>query len=250
MANKDLVNSLLRGMDMVKLIGRSPRGLRLNEVAAAMDLKVPTAYNLLRTLQAGGFLDKRNNLFFVGRELIALARGCDPGGVGALAENILFSLYRQVPENILIFGVAQDDGIAQTLRMSFDRPGVIQHLDHELFHPYTSAAGLLGLAFADEAGATLLEERRPFAEFGADYWKDRGELDRFLEQVRRDGFAVSPFGRDHVQRISAGVFDAGGKLIGVVGISAPGRRSDGEMERLRERVVAAAREMSRQLGGE
>lgn len=90
MANKDLVNSLLRGMDMVKLIGRSPRGLRLNEVAAAMDLKVPTAYNLLRTLQAGGFLDKRNNLFFVGRELIALARGCDPGGVGALAENILF----------------------------------------------------------------------------------------------------------------------------------------------------------------
>ena len=78
----------------------------------------------------------------------------------------------------------------------------------------------------------------------------RDLLQAVLEQVRRDGFAVSPFGRDHVQRISAGVFDAGGKLIGVVGISAPGRRSDGEMERLRERVVAAAREMSRQLGGE
>ncbi len=250
MANKDLVNSLLRGMDMVKLIGRSPRGLRLNEVAAAMDLKVPTAYNLLRTLQAGGFLDKRNNLFFIGRELIALARNCDPGGLGVLAENALFSLYRQIPDNILIFGVAQDDGIAQTLRMSFDRPGVIQHLDHELLHPYTSAAGLVGLAFADEAGATLQEERRPFAEFGAGYWKDRQELDEFLRQVRRDGFAVSPFDRNHFQRISAGVFDSRGKLIGIIGVSAPGRLSDADLDHLRGKLVEAVRGMTRQLGAQ
>ncbi|MBS1370288.1 MAG: helix-turn-helix domain-containing protein [Lentisphaeria bacterium] len=247
MANNDLVNSLMRGMEIVKLVSRSSNGMRLNEIAAAMELKTPTAFNLLRTLEAGGFLDKRGSIYFVGRELAALTRSCEAGIFGAIAEKALFSLYRSYPDIILIFGVAEDGGVAQTLRMSFDRPGVIQHLDHELLHPYTTAAGLVGLAFANPAGLMLQEERRPFAEFGAEYWKNRENLDAFLEQVRRDRFAVSPFDRRHFTRLSAGVFDAAGKLIAVIGSSAPGALPDPELEKLRNSLLDAADTISSQF---
>ncbi len=247
MANKDLVNSLLRGMDMVKLVSRAPRGMRLNEIAQAMELKVPTAYNLLRTLQAGGFLDRRDNLFFVGRELATLARNSDAGLFGILSEKALFSLYRQFSDLILIFGVAQEDGLAQTLRMSFDRPGVVQHLDHELLHPYASAAGLVGLAFADPAGATLQEERRPFAEFGAGYWKNREELETFLAKVRQDRYAISPFDRDRFFRITAGIFDGRERLIAAIGASSPGNISEKRIAELREKLIDSAKILSTQL---
>ena len=69
MANSNLVGSLVRSMDIVKLVGENPKGLRLGEIAAAMQLKAPTCYNLVRTLTAGGFLEKRNKRFFFGREL-------------------------------------------------------------------------------------------------------------------------------------------------------------------------------------
>ena len=43
---------------------------------------------------------------------------------------------------------------------------MIQHLDREPMHPYATAAGLIGLAFADEESYLLQSEKWPFAEFG------------------------------------------------------------------------------------
>ena len=55
MANSDLVQSLLRGLDLVEMLADHPEGLHLNDIAAKSGLKKPTAHNLLRTLCARGF---------------------------------------------------------------------------------------------------------------------------------------------------------------------------------------------------
>ena len=56
MANSDLVQSLLRGLDIVELLAAHPEGMRLNDLADATGLKKPTAHNLLRTLCARDFV--------------------------------------------------------------------------------------------------------------------------------------------------------------------------------------------------
>ena len=59
MANNDLVGSLTKGMDILKLVGNSEHGLKAGEIAAALNLKTSTCYNLVRTLCAGDFLERR-----------------------------------------------------------------------------------------------------------------------------------------------------------------------------------------------
>ena len=58
MANSDLVQSLLRGIDLLKIISTRQEGARLNELAVLTGMKKPTLHNLLRTLAARGFVVK------------------------------------------------------------------------------------------------------------------------------------------------------------------------------------------------
>ena len=56
MANSDPVGSLMRGIDILKLIGDAENGLKICEIAVALNLKQPTCYNLVRTLAMCGFV--------------------------------------------------------------------------------------------------------------------------------------------------------------------------------------------------
>ncbi|UKI32745.1 MAG: hypothetical protein L6W00_04065 [Lentisphaeria bacterium] len=62
----------------------------------------------------------------------------------------------------------------------------------------------------------LQSEKWPFAEFGAHLWKSRAELEAFLERVRKEKMALSPFDRDLFWRISGAVTDADGRLHAVI----------------------------------
>ena len=58
MANNALVQSLQRGMTILDLVARSGSGLTLMEIADALSVKRPTAFNLTRTLVAQRYLVK------------------------------------------------------------------------------------------------------------------------------------------------------------------------------------------------
>ncbi len=79
------------------------------------------------------------------------------------------------------------------------------------------------------------------------YWKERVELDRFLEQVRREKLAISPFDCALFTRISTGVFDGQEKLLAVIGVNAPGRFSEEEIRRCRDALREVAADFARQL---
>ena len=74
MANSDPVGSLMRGIDILKLIGDAENGLKICEIAVALNLKQPTCYNLVRTLVMCGFVEKRNNRLYLGQDLIQLTK--------------------------------------------------------------------------------------------------------------------------------------------------------------------------------
>ena len=224
MANNDLVGSVVKAMALVKIVSSAPDGLKMSELAEAANLKTVTSFNLVRTLIAGGFLEKINGRLYVGNEISRLSGNRFQTGFFRQAEDSLLKLNRAFPRATVIFAVPGKTGMEQTHRVSFEHPGVIQRLNNELMPPYASAAGLLGLAFIpDEDVAIRIEEKFPFSEFGINLWKSRKALNAFLEKCRKDRFAVSPFDTDVFLRVSVPIFDRKGKFVAVMGASCPAR---------------------------
>src|SRR5690554_5445716 len=58
MPRNEMIQSLLRAVDVIELVAQSERGLSLGEVCNALGLKQPTAHNLIRTLVARDFVEK------------------------------------------------------------------------------------------------------------------------------------------------------------------------------------------------
>ena len=52
------IRSVVRGLDMLDLLGNAPGGLRLCEIAEAMNMHRQTAQNILRTLVRKSFVEK------------------------------------------------------------------------------------------------------------------------------------------------------------------------------------------------
>ena len=224
MANNDLVGSVVKAMALVKIIASAPDGLKISELAEAANLKTVTCFNLVRTLIAGGFLDKINGRVYVGSEISRLSGYRFQTEFFRLAEDLLLKMNKLFPRATVIFAVPGKNGMEQTHRISFDHPGVIQRLNNEMMPPYASAAGLLGLTFIEDEDVRIrIEEKYPFSEFGVNLWKSRKELKAFLDECREKQFAIVPFDTDVFLRVSVPVFDKSGKFIAVIGASCPVR---------------------------
>ncbi len=246
MANSDPVGSLLRGIEILKRIGNSENGLKISELSAEMNLKQPTCYNLVRTLMMSGIVEKRNSRLYLSQEFLQLANNQSRNKTFAAVETELLSLYQRLHGCTVIFAVPGPAEMCQTHRISFDRPGVIQHLSSEPMHLYASAAGLVYLAYLDgEANIFRVNERWPFAEFGAHLWKNRKVLNEYLAAVRKTGIAISPFDQEVSFRISSAILDKRGGLIASVGATLPAPRiRDLSMEWIRKEVQVSSRRIA------
>lgn len=249
MANNDLVNSLLKGLDIIRLVGSNDNGMRLGEIAEGMGLKTPATHNLVRTLLARGFLEKRNgNRLYIGQTMLDIAGRRQNSALAAAAEKELQHLHEVLPPGVVVFGQTTPQEIRQLFRISFDRPHVLQRLSGDVFHLYASASGLVGLAFATESAKLMMEERHPFAEYGAHLWQSRARLEEFLAEVKRTQVAICPFDHEMFFRVSVPVFDSSRRMAGVIGASIPTANLKGL--RSREEIINQLKTAAARLGGE
>lgn len=188
MPNSELVQSLLRGMDILKHISSRTDGMRLNELTAATGLKKPTLHNLLRTLAARGFVFKDSmNRFNIGPALYEIA------GTGTLArrqmraQTIFARLADKAPEAIITLASLSVDNVRCLLRISPDSPGELQRPFERSFTPYVMVSSIVLQAVYPEE-AKQLETRYPFDEYGIGMW---GSIENFTAakaRVLQDGF--------------------------------------------------------------
>ena len=187
MAQSNLVQSLLKAIDILRLISESEDGMRLNEIAEAIDMKKTTVHNLIRTLRARGFLDKdASNRYIPGGAIRELAQLQNRSRRLTVAGKLLRGLAACFPRAVLTFSEATPGAVVCRLRMSPDRPGELQHPPAQLFTPYLSATALCLQANAPN-GAEL-ELNFPFEEYGRKYWPDPAVYLKTREAIRREGF--------------------------------------------------------------
>jgi DNA-binding IclR family transcriptional regulator len=138
------------------------------------------------------------------------------------------------------------DRLAVRLRMSPDRPGIVQQpVAHD--NPiYSTANGLAFLAFAPRDQVARMRRAQPFHECGMPLWSSLEELEAFLETCRDRGYAVPPFPGQELYRVSAPVRDPDGVAVAYIGAAVSSGRTQQEQprRRLTDAVCEAAEELS------
>ena len=187
MAQSDMVQSLLKAIDILRLIAESENGMRLNEIAEAFEMKKTTVHNLIRTLRARGFLEKdSSNRFLPGPAVQELALMRTRSHLLTAAAKGLRKIARDLPDTVLTVSEITPGAVVCRLRMSPDRPGELQHPTGLFFAPYLSATAVC--LQANGSNGTEFELNFPFEEHGLKYWESKEKYLTARNEAQKNGF--------------------------------------------------------------
>ena len=240
-----MVQSVARAIDILEILAEEGSGMRLSEVAEVAGLKNNTAHNLLKTLIKRGYVEKGHGPSYgLGQAAIKLAYA---GGINSIVGSAvppIRSLQKSFPCCTVVLSQRIGGNIVVRLRMSPDRPGVLQKPHGMTFHPYGTASGLAFLTFSSTENSLKIRQQAPFYEQGVNVWGTPDKLDDFLEESREKGYVVTPFKGEEGFRAAVPVFDQWGTANFVLGASF----TRGEMKSVqKESLLSEIREKARDI---
>ncbi len=220
MAEANYIQSVLKAAQMLKIVGESEYGVKLSEIAKAMDQKLPAIHHLSKTLISCGFLQKSSdNVLTLGEELVRLASKSSSDIFVDAASPELTRLYNLYPEGVVILARVNPPRVETILRISYERPSVIQKETGQIHNIYVNAVALAALALVEDSAKELMMDKQPFSEYGMLLWKSSGAMNDYLAGVRRDRIAISPFDRETSFRVAVPITGKNGKFKGALGIN-------------------------------
>ncbi len=246
MAGSNLVQSLLRGVDILDILSGAPSGMALRDVAGALDVGPSTAHNLLRTLMERGFVAKDGTAYRLGDQIGHLYRRSVSGSWLDRCGEVLANLYKGHENATLTYDEQRGADLTVLLRIAPTTGGDIERPEGRTFGPYSSVSGLVMLAFADADHLAAVRLEHPFSEEGSRLWASHDELEAFLEKVRKQGYGVAPFkGDEGILRIAVPVFHPGGELRGILGMALSIEKNTASLQRrIAKELTTAASQLA------
>ncbi|HCE43214.1 MAG TPA: hypothetical protein DET40_06680 [Lentisphaeria bacterium] len=215
----NLVQSLSRGIDILRFIAESEDGRRVNEIADEIGVKPPAAYNLIRTLVSRGLVEKRNSKCQLGPALVELAGAHLKRHLITSAKKVMQELAGKFPDFTFVFSELAGRDICVRLLISPDCPSYVQEPSSMTFQYYATASGLLFQAFSDDETLERIRENSPFSEDGIKLWTSMDELEKYLSRIRNEGVAVKPFDDSSLFAVAVPVFNDNKRIVAVIGAS-------------------------------
>jgi IclR family transcriptional regulator, pca regulon regulatory protein len=212
----DFIESIARGLDVIKAFDAHRPVMSLSEVATAADLARPTARRILRTLESLGYVRVAGAGFALTPRVLELGLTYTQGmGLWEVARPHMERLVARTHESS---SIAQLDGsdIVYVCRVAVPKIITLAVQIGTRFPAPATSLGKVLLADldADELGHVLAQPSR--SGVAARWRPDRAELDAALREVRARGWALTD------EQLASGIRS----------IAAPLRNGDG-------RVVAA-----------
>ncbi|HEX2951504.1 MAG TPA: helix-turn-helix domain-containing protein [Armatimonadota bacterium] len=248
MANSDLVQSVLRSLELLEAVARADDGLSLHDVAQLLGVQPSTAHNLARTLIAKRYLVKSANpaRYRLGTALFEVVEQHRNREILQRAEHVMVRVSRTLHGATLTVTEAIGHDVMTVLRMSPEQPGFVQHRNGLAMNPYISAASLVFQAYWTASERDGYRQRYPFDEYGMHFWRTEKALDRFLADVREAGVVVIPTAGQTLHRIAAPILDTYGNLAATFGASLPVRAEENATE-VSSQLVAAVLEAAKTI---
>lgn len=244
--------TLESGLDIVELLVERATPAGVTELAAELDMDKGNLHRLLKVLSTRGWViqDPETRRYTPTAHIVGLA--------GALlrkldlrnaAEEICSKLLERTGESVHLSQVTSSGPVYVLQRRPAFRVSVATEVGAR--PPlHATATGKSIIAFVDEQKfAAWVHE--PFESFTFRTHTSLDALQRDLEEVRRRGFAIDDEEFNAGARcVAAPIFGLEGTVIGCVGISTPTQRvSTGDMTKLADAALDAARQITLNMGG-
>ncbi len=251
--DRNTIQSLERALRILDTLAGARNGLGLTEICGRVGLHTSTAYRLLSTLAAHGYVrqDGERKVYRLGLHLLHLGEAaraqCDlrqeaAGCLEALAHRCGELANLVIPSGHRAIYIAQAQPLNERAVRMFAQLGAWVPL-------HCTAVGKAIIAHwpADELQQLINEGLPAFTEHTI---TNPHRLQLELEQVRRQGYAVDNEERElGVRCLASPIWDADGRVIAAVSISGPsGRVRPERLAELGAMVLQAARQLSERLG--
>lgn len=253
MTGNHVVQSLMRAVDILECVGRSEDGATLQELSKELGLKPPTVHNLARTLTLRHLLEKVQGptRYRLGGAVRDLARIQTGSRLLLKAPELMRGIHKQFPDAAVVLAQSFSGDVYRVMRLSPERPGVIERPRGESMQPYTTASATLFQAYWSGEERSAYRRRHPFPEYGAGTWASEEDYDALVTETRKQGYATLRFRRSGYFSVSAPVFSPGHELLGAFGASLglkPGETEKGR--RMVSLVVKSAQRLSESVAEE
>ncbi|MGD9942844.1 MAG: IclR family transcriptional regulator [Burkholderiaceae bacterium] len=242
--------TLLKGLALLELLARDPRDHALGALVETTGLQKSNVHRTLTTLIEAGYVRPGALRGTYRASLKVWDLGCAVVSrldVRSLALKEMQALSLETGESIIL-GVLDGTDVAYVERCLPRSPLAINLRVGDRSPSHTTAMGKVLLAFGpaarvDELPAQLSRHSRTTIT-------TRQRLKDQLEQIRRDGYAVS---RGElvleVGGIAAPIFDRHGEICAALSISSPMTRQERQEKRYTRLVVEAAQRVSHVIRG-
>lgn len=243
--------SVRRALDILELVLTHNQPVTVAQVIAELSIPKSTAYELVRTLSDGGYLEPsgKGAGLFLGRKLFELGMAYksqvdllrDGSRIaGELRDETGETVQLSVLENNLMMVVFKEEGI-RPLR-------IISNVGSRVPVNWAAAGRLLVSDLDDKALTKLLTETVRQSPTGKAIL-DVPKLIAQIRKFRRQGYATElNEANEHAGCVAAPVIDGAGRCVAALSVAAPEQRlAKANRDTLIASVVAAAEKLSRRL---
>lgn len=249
-----VIQSLQRGLGIMEVVAARGSGATLVEISRELGLHPSTAFHLLRTLVALGYLsqDGSTRTYRLGSKVFQLgASASTEGRLVDVAESFVAELARESRETSHL--AVHEHGRAVVIcKGDGSGPLVVSERIGTRRPLHCTAIGKVLLAYLPEPEVLASLSQTRLLRYTARTIIDRASLERELTRVRERGYAVDDeeFSQG-VRCVAAPVFNVSGQLVAALGVSGPTIRVTRErMAELITLVTGSARRLSRHLGAD
>jgi len=217
------IASVRHALDVLELIGNSPEGLSLAQIARGTGIRKQTVYNILGTMKDKGFLEKdlAHARYRLADPMRGLRNQQETWNRLLLLPAVPLAIRaaRQLQADVFIIQYVGGGVIA---RFKAYRDPDVAPTPWYNYPVYAHGTGVLLEAFMSDAERRVFRRGHPFSDADLEYWKSYDLLDGFLELVKREGYVA--FFRGGTFRVVAAILDRQGQAV--AGVSAVKQYND------------------------
>lgn len=240
---------VVRALAILKLIAGSDEPRSLTDVAAELNLPLPTVHRFLALLTDLGYLSREpgERMYSVGPELLDVLAPRRRSALITAASPIMDELNVRFDETIFLGAIAGDNAICVARATSRRQLRLNVSIGDTLpWHAAASARAILACLPPDVARAYLAKQ--VMDRFTAKTPETREDVERHLENVRGRGYDICDDELDHgVWAVAVPIVANGGTVYGSIAMGAPATRLKGKTER--QTAIGAIRDAARQISG-
>lgn len=251
-AERGGIQSVDRALSLLLAIAELGGETTLSTLAARTGLNISTCHHLLATLTQRGFVAKSvgRRGYTLGARILFLSQACLQVELPRRAQRFIDRINQVTGETVHLAVMQGDELVTIIKREARHAVRVDTGTLGKSSAAHATSTGKAILAWLPEDEIRRIVSMQGMRAFTPNTITDYTALIEELRLVRRNGFAID---REEFQPgvvcIGTAIRDHSGAVVGSISASAPTMRADEQhLALMREEVVAAARELSNELG--